>query len=57
MLADPSNIKPDGTMADLPVFGQMFQPEDAGGITRSAYDVLQKAAEANATYKSLVDKG
>jgi hypothetical protein len=57
MLADSSNIKPDGTMSDLPVFGQMFQPEDAGGITQRAYEVLQKAAQTNATYKHLAETG
>jgi len=57
MLADSSNVKPDGTMSDLPVFGQMFQPEDAGGITQRAYEVLQKASQANATYKHLAEIG
>jgi len=57
MLVSSENVKPDGTMADLPVFGQMFQPEDAGGITMRAYDVLQKAAQRSATYKDLVEKG
>jgi len=57
MLADPSNVKPDGTMSDLPVFGQMFQPEDAGGITQRAYEVLQKTAQANATFKHLAETG
>jgi hypothetical protein len=57
MLADPSNVKPDGTMADLPVFGQMFQPEDAGGITQRAYEVLQKTAQTSATFKNLAESG
>jgi hypothetical protein len=57
MLASSENVKPDGTMADLPVFGQMFQPEDAGGITMRAYEVLQQASQRSATYKDLMEKG
>jgi hypothetical protein len=57
MLASSENVKPDGTMADLPVFGQMFQPEDAGGITMRAYDVLQQASQRSATFKDLIQKG
>ena len=57
MLASSENVKPDGTMADLPVFGQMFQPADAGGITQRAYEVLQQASQRSATYKDLVEKG
>jgi DNA anti-recombination protein RmuC len=35
----------------------MFQPEDAGGITQRAYEVMEKASRKSATYKHLVDVG
>ena len=57
LLADKSNVKPDGTMADLPVFGQMFQPKDAGGLTMKAYDVLEKASQYSETYKHFQETG
>jgi len=57
VLADKSNVKPDGTMSDLPVFGQMFQPEDAGGLTQRAYDVLTEASQRSETFKHLQETG
>jgi hypothetical protein len=57
LLADKSTVKPDGTMADLPVFGQMFQPKDAGGLTMKAYDVLEKASQYSETYKRFQETG
>jgi hypothetical protein len=54
---DKSTVKPDGTMADLPVFGQMFQPKDAGGLTMKAYDVLEKASQYSETYKHFQETG
>jgi hypothetical protein len=57
LLADKSTVKPDGTMADLPVFGQMFQPKDAGGLTMKAYDVLEKASQYTETHKRLQEMG
>jgi hypothetical protein len=56
-IMDSANVKPEGTLSDLPVFGQMFQPEDAGGITQRAYQVMDKASQKSATYKHLTDIG
>ena len=56
-IVDSAMVKPEATLADLPVFGQMFQPEDAGGITQRAYEVMEKASRKSATYKHLVDVG
>lgn len=57
MIADPSKIKPDGSMADLPAFGQMFQPQDAGGITERAYTMLSQTAQKAETFKAIAEKG
>jgi hypothetical protein len=56
-IVDSAMVKPEATLADLPVFGQMFQPEDAGGITQRAYQVMEKASRKSETYKHLVDVG
>ena len=56
-IVDSAMVKPEATLADLPVFGQMFQPEDAGGITQRAYQVMEKASRKSETYKRLVEVG
>ena len=56
-IVDSANVKPEGTMSDLPVFGQMFQPQDAGGITQRAYQVMEKASQKSATFKHITDTG
>jgi hypothetical protein len=56
-IMDSAQVKPEGTLADLPVFGQMFQPEDAGGITQRAYQVMEKASRKSETYKHLTEIG
>ena len=56
-IMDSAQVKPEGTLADLPVFGQMFQPEDAGGITQRAYQVMEKASRKSETFKHLTEIG
>jgi len=56
-IMDSAQVKPEGTLADLPVFGQMFQPEDAGGISQRAYQVMEKASRKSETYKHLTEIG
>ena len=56
-IMDSAMVKPEGTLADLPVFGQMFQPEDAGGITQRAYQVMEKASRKSETFKHLTEIG
>ena len=57
MLIDSRTVKPDGSLADTPAFGTLFQPRDGGGITRSAYDALESYVQKAGTLERLQETG
>lgn len=57
LLIDSRTVKPDGSLADTPAFGTLFQPEDGGGIVRSAYDALESYAQKSGTLERLQETG
>jgi hypothetical protein len=57
MLLDSRTVKPDGSLADTPGFGVLFQPRDGGGIVRSAYDALEGYAQKAGTLERLQETG
>lgn len=57
MLIDSRTVKPDGSLADTPAFGTLFQPRDGGGITRSAYDALEGYVQKAGTLERLQETG
>jgi hypothetical protein len=42
---------------DIPVFGRMIQPKDAGGIVNKAFKVVDDAEVARNTYNELIRQG
>lgn len=54
----PRPERAEGELSTMPVFGSLFQPEDAGGIVRNVVDVMQnKVLPIKRTYDDLVNKG
>ena len=49
--------KPEMRASDLPVFGSVFQPKDAGGLINRAYKDMQSVVRAKETYNKLEEEG
>jgi hypothetical protein len=49
--------KPEMRASDLPVFGSVFQPKDAGGLINRAYKDMQSVVKAKETYNKLEEEG
>ena len=49
--------QPTPRPSDMPVFGGMFQPNDAGGIIASTYERMLDAEKAKNTFNELVNRG
>jgi hypothetical protein len=43
--------------SDLPVFGAVFQPKDAGGLINRAYKDVESVERAKKTYNKLEEEG
>ena len=50
-------IKPDGSIANAPFIGGLFQPDSAGGIVNGAYQTAIETDKIVKTYKKLIDEG
>jgi hypothetical protein len=49
--------KPEMRASDLPVFGSVFQPKDAGGLINRAYKDVESVERAKKTYNKLEEEG
>lgn len=49
--------KPEMRASDLPVFGAIFQPKDAGGLINRAYKDVESVERAKKTYNKLEEEG
>lgn len=49
--------KPEMRASDLPVFGSIFQPKDAGGLINRAYKDVESVERAKKTYNKLEEEG
>jgi len=49
--------KPEMRASDLPVFGAVFQPKDAGGLINRAYKDVESVERAKKTYNKLEEEG
>ena len=49
--------KPETRLNEVPVFGSLFQPADAGGAINQVYKDLGEATKADRTYKKLIEEG
>ena len=49
--------KPEMRASELPVFGSIFQPKDAGGLINRAYKDVESVERAKKTYNKLEEEG
>lgn len=50
-------VAPELRAQDIPVFGRMIQPKDAGGLTSKAFQVVDDAEMARNTFNELLRQG